>query len=627
MYTKIWSTKLPNYSTDAGDFEKKYINLKRLNLFIGTNNSGKSRFIRNLFSSVEGELHFLNKLLQDDIKTLISPFLVEYSEKKTITDSYMTGAELHSFINTELMEFSHLDRLINKYNQLMSAALNQSLGVHDPERNFESVRLIALKLQENGQPVLMPESIKKRIRVQTRYYLPILRGMRPLRTSANDPASDDHYQSRTKRDYFGEKGLDSEAHIMTGLHLYDLLTARLLGQPDERQSIREYEELLGREFFNGQLITLIPLYKQDTVAIKIGNKEQRPIFDVGDGLQQVIMITSAAFLNRPQASFFIEEPELSMHPGLLRQLALFLLRHTAHQYFITTHSNHLLDLIEHQRDISIHKLSQVDDSDKFVITECGEHDKNMLAELGVRPSSVYLANCTIWVEGITDRLYLNFFMQKYVEFLVSTKSDQANKLTGLIENYHYAFVEYQGGVLGHWNFEGGDSDGSEFSGLNASRVCAKALVICDGDIKTKGQRYDILCEQLKDKLYVLDQKELENTLPEKVIVKVAKDWFSKMRLANEVDEIANLDEIESNYFKSPDVGIGRLLDKAINPALAEKDSERRLFATESGTIKDKVKFCENVLQIMRDEPSIELTPLLAQLCKAIFDHILLENTH
>ena len=33
--------------------------------------------------------------------------------------------------------------------------------------------------------------------------------------------------------------------------------------------------------------------------------------------------------------------------------------------------------------------------------------------LGVRNSSVFLANSTIWIEGITDRLYLKKYMEVY----------------------------------------------------------------------------------------------------------------------------------------------------------------------------------------------------------------------
>ncbi len=58
----------------------------------------------------------------------------------------------------------------------------------------------------------------------------------------------------------------------------------------------------------------------------------------------------------------------------------------------------------------------------FKIYRC-DRDRDLLASLGVKPSSVYLANCTIWVEGITDRLYITKYMEKYlVEFSVHDKN-------------------------------------------------------------------------------------------------------------------------------------------------------------------------------------------------------------
>ena len=52
-----WAEKLENYTSD-NDSETGYnevIEIKRLNFFIGKNNSGKSRFIRNLFQTTQGQ--------------------------------------------------------------------------------------------------------------------------------------------------------------------------------------------------------------------------------------------------------------------------------------------------------------------------------------------------------------------------------------------------------------------------------------------------------------------------------------------------------------------------------------------------------------------------------------------
>ena len=48
-----WAENLENYSADNESAYNQVIEIKRLNFFIGKNNAGKSRFLRNLFSSCE----------------------------------------------------------------------------------------------------------------------------------------------------------------------------------------------------------------------------------------------------------------------------------------------------------------------------------------------------------------------------------------------------------------------------------------------------------------------------------------------------------------------------------------------------------------------------------------------
>ncbi|MDU8500477.1 AAA family ATPase [Pseudomonas syringae] len=441
-----------------------------------------------------------------------------------------------------------------------------------------------------------------------RHYIPILRGMRPLQDNK------DLFLDRTLKDYFtsGEK---TNLNIITGFDLYKLLAQFLLGQPEERQRVRNYETILGNEFFGGQEITLIPQYGKDTVAVKIGEDNQFSIYDLGDGLQQVIIITSAAYLEQDRSIFFIEEPEACLHPGLLRKLALFLLNHTKHQYLATTHSNHLLDLAESHKEVVIHKVSKAygDVEFNFKTQEC-TRDRELLADLGVLASSVYLANSTIWVEGITDRLYLKAFMRKYLQNLED--SIFKIKYESFLENYHYSFVEYQGGTLGHWGFD--DNDATDR--LSASRLCSAAFLIADGDILGKGDRADILGDELKERFYLLPAKEIESLLPLDITLKTALRLFSRKKVKTTIDlESDNLKKILSRDVVSSPYGIGYHLDRCLG--LKGKGSNvRRVFADDSGTVSDKVKFCREALLVM-SEDDWAMPTALEELCVKIYSHI------
>lgn len=603
---KIWSKSLIGYSNISP--KEKWINLQKLNLLVGPNNSGKSRLLRALFST---ETEKLNIGVGDAIRYACSDLgkiITVLSGCSKILD--LDCDEFMSIYNADCKEASIIIATIRDLIRTLSYANNP--GYRASGDTVNDFNLIRRHLpQENLEEVLSNlTDLTEQISNIKKHYIPILRGMRPLGDGK------DLFLERTLRDYFPGP---NKVNVTTGFDLYNLLARFLLGQPDERERVRNYEKILGNEFFGGADITLIPQYGQDTVAVKIGNDAQFSIYDLGDGLQQVIIITSAAFLEQEKSIFFVEEPESCLHPGLLRKLALFLLNHTDHQYIATTHSNHLLDLAETHGEVLIHRISKKSNQDGtgFYMQECTK-DREILADLGVRASSVYLANSTIWVEGITDRLYLKVIMKKYL----NTLKDASKKtvLEGYLENYHYAFVEYQGGTLGHWGF---DDDDDTTERLNASRLCADAFLIADGDITSKSERAQKLSNELQNRFHLLSGKEIENLLPPAVVLESAKKIFDrKLSKTRDGLDAENLTKILTVDLATSIHGIGYHLDRALG--LKGKGKERRVFADESGTINDKVKFCQQAVQIM-SEIEWDLPQNLIELCEKIYAHIESKN--
>lgn len=607
MFKKIWSTELsrlgysaPEADTPAGE---RHINLRKLNLFIGPNNSGKSRATRIIFSSPDDNLK---------IQHPETPLISFYREIKNKSPSHILPEKIKQATEDKLKNIKEIREDLKKISNYTSETTNRNLSSSEIDK-FRS-HLIHKNLTSTLETLATSNNTDFQPR---RNYIPILRGMRPLDTITSQT---DHYQVRTKADYFSSSDL-KHSNIITGQHLYELLARNLLGQPEERANIRKYEALLGQEFFGGAEVTLIPEYGKDTVAVKIGDEPQFPIYHLGDGLQQVIIISSAAYLEPEESLFCIEEPETSLHPGLLRQLALFLLQHTPHQYLMTTHSNHLLDLAEQRDDVLIHRVSKSVEKDgkaSFLIREC-TRDRDILLDLGVRASSVYLANCTIWVEGISDRLYLRTWMSRYLHDL--PEGPEKSRLAGYLENYHYTFIEYQGGTLGHWDFADDDVDGDMDKGLSAIRACSAPLLIADGDIRDKGQRAELLQKELGDQLLILDGKEIENLLPEQVLHDAARTFYDQRRTNKEGLDITKIQDLKHEHYSSSTEGIGRLLDKRLGLSKTGQD-QRQIFATDSGTIRDKVKFCRLAIQHMQHEDCAwQLTDELRRLCQRIFAHI------
>lgn len=607
---KIWSHHLSEYESEKKIDNRSFINLRKINLFIGQNNSGKSRLLRKLFNSKPDELFFHTNDATEKFRPSIQPLINLI--QPTIDYSYITGHDFHKLFGAgEFLHYSDIEAIFSRYQTLIDNLFNNftSIGGNSAANNYT-----ALKRNFNATTRKKSDYDKKSlvdsIIPSSQYYIPILRGMRPLGGNSSD-----HYKERTKTDYF--PSLPPSKHVVTGLHFYELLTEFLLGQPEQRDLIREYESLLTAEFFEGKTVTLIPEHKKDTVSIKIGAENQYPIYNLGDGLQQVIIITSAAFLEKEPALFFIEEPENGLHPGLLKRLERFLETHTQHRYLISTHSNHLLELSDLNENISVHQVRKISTGNiaTFKTNEL-TNNKEILADLGVSPSSVYLANCSIWVEGITDRLYLKAYLSKYISDL--PEGQERERYTRYNENYHYVFVEYQGGTLGHWNFT--ENEISELDeNLNAVKTCSEAFLVADGDITNKGNRAKILEEQLNDRIFILSCKEIENLIPDDVLKSVATSVFSSMRKDKEnLDAKAILTLNYSDYCSSMN-GIGYHLDQKLG--LPGKGREnRRIFSDESGTIYDKVRFCYAITGHMKSN-EWKLTEEISGLCKAILAHI------
>ena len=157
----------------------------------------------------------------------------------------------------------------------------------------------------------------------------MLRGLRPMQVGQNNKDYDndrDSYFARTVKDYFydnlGTLEVDDQVEkhtkIFTGLSLYKEVKKKLLGKLPEREKIRKFEQFLSNTFFDSNTVSLVPNIDEDCLYITIG-VEDRPIYDLGDGIQNIIILLYQVFVNADEhALIFIEEPEISLHPGMQR---------------------------------------------------------------------------------------------------------------------------------------------------------------------------------------------------------------------------------------------------------------------------------------------------------------------
>jgi AAA15 family ATPase/GTPase len=600
-------------------------NLSRVNIFIGPNNSGKSRFLRALF--YDNELGFsIEGIDISNINNLIAQI-----------KGRGTGR-----LNANLIQFvapiggNGFDDLTND-NYLKIIDSEKSIlekNLHTINDLIKSVRRAGYEQalnDTNSELAVLKDLIEKRLLLANkdsfeRYYIPILRGLRPVQINNkwNDfQNNEDPYLNRTFVDYFKPERIDGKQtepteiikKIFTGLEIYKDVKDKLLNTKDKRNQIEEFESFIRKNFFPDKEISLIPKIDQDALMIDFGGDDERMIYDLGDGIQAIIQMLYPIFMRKGEnALFFIEEPELSLHPGMQRLFINTLLsdEFASMQFFFTTHSNHFLDMTNDNENISIYSFNKNQKGD-FEIRNLEGPENHVLNDIGVRNSSVFLANCSIWVEGVTDRKYIRRFLEVF---------NSGEKK--YIEDLHYTFVEYGGSNIVHWDFD--DVDKQESKSMNALRLNNKIFLIADSDIvdgkpnPTKSKRHDGLRAALKNDFYLTEGKEIENMLSPQIVNKVVQLYEKRnpIEFTKDINSSVTATSFNNNtQIKKPiywKYNLGAFIDEYLINKI------RKTYAEENSVL-GKEAFCEKAIKSIRskDDLSEEAITLCEKLMKFIGD--------
>jgi AAA15 family ATPase/GTPase len=622
-------------------------NLKHINVIIGANNSGKSRLLRAIFSSQLDNFDYQKKFAskaQTDLRNY----------KPTIEDiDQNVYKELNNLLRDNKSTFDSNIRT-RLENQIESIFNINGKYPHSSDINSYALTIFSKNNWDEFYKFRRTKSFD--LNSVRKEYIPILRGFRTLVPET------DVYLDRTLKDYFSSDISYDSINIFTGHTLYKDIDYAKAGSDEEQQSVFDYENYLSEHFFQGKSVRITPRKVRDNkdnsnnvVSIKIGQESQYPIYELGDGIQSIIALTVRPFLQKEPSIFFIEEPEQNLHAGMQRALIEAFRACPQHKFFFTTQSNHFVDLTLESDDINLISVKkEVDGTGKATsIVQSQASNNRVLKELGVLASSVLLANCSIWVEGVTDKRYLQVYLAKFLEELKQLSvSDGASfeerheakmrlaKLSTYNENLHYVFVEYQGSNITHWAFTDAVNP-DESSQTPAQRLSKDVLLIADADIDSKGSRVEDLQKALGKRFELLKWKEIENYIPQEVIVKAAKKHWDNFQHTDGASY--SFDDIPDKYFENPEIGIGGLLEDKVSRSKASTKAKDSYFyragaptkmvgkevvdcKSSGSTIRIKVEFCDTVVNIMKgkdeeNEVDWQLTDELKDLCDRVWSFI------
>ncbi len=312
------------YRDEQGEPLQTLEPISRINIFIGSNNSGKSRFLRQL--SRDGDCEVRIRGVAEARATLLSLFPnVEEVFARFGAQSFGSFNLQHKQILDKALDVSVASIRQDTYAEARNAlsmwnvSAESGANVNLPEGAREAIWSALNPLIDEGLEIAGRLPVFSEKTIPVRVYIPTLRGLRRFAVS-----TDDHYFIATKSAYFpditctngGDASTPANLEIYTGLAFFNKLRALRLGRTVERRSVEGYEKFLSETFFDGSAVELVPSETQEVVTIKLGKDTEQPIHNLGDGIQSAIILSFLPHVLRDTpAFFFIEEPEMCMHPA------------------------------------------------------------------------------------------------------------------------------------------------------------------------------------------------------------------------------------------------------------------------------------------------------------------------
>ncbi|GGF11100.1 AAA family ATPase [Flavobacterium limi] len=573
--------------------EEKFITFlpkfSSINIIVGANNSGKSRFIRNL-------MNFANFIAVYDllkIRKLIPIYNNEVDQinqkvDESITFNQLKANSTYSYVK----KFTDNVKILkdNKLKKIEITSLNNCLKIIN--ENILKLNNIDYLGIENDYLLSFDEIdeyfLKEYIDIK-RYYIPTLRSAHSLfhfDLEANKYSKiENDVFLQTLNNYYILDKIDVE--VFTGIHLYKEILNTRNSKREIRQSFERFEDFIGKYFFDNKKIDIVAEFNKDeslkgnnnleNISVHIeGEKDTRDLFRLGDGIQAIIILMYKIFMAEDNSFIFIDEPELNLHPGMQR---LFLEQITNNEdlkkknltYIITTHSNHFLDLTIEKDNVSIYSFSPKNNelNDKqFTIKNVNRGDNSLLKELGVNNSSVFMANCSLWVEGISDRNYIKAFLKSYCD---------SNRKSYPKEDIDFAFFEYAGSNIDHYIFE--DKVEEEdiemiLRDIKALAISNRIFLLADSDASKQSSKKGIRLKKLEEAKtdnfipkVVWDIREVENLLTNEMWKEILIDFCNKTLVKSHKDEIlVKIDEAlsEVNYSNFKKKYVGEFLEEIRN---------------------------------------------------------------
>ncbi len=259
--------------------------------------------------------------------------------------------------------------------------------------------------------------------------------------------------------------------------------------------------------------------ERDVIIVR-RNGLRLPLASYGTGIHELIILAIAVYAH-DNVIFCIEEPEIHLHPLLQKEFLRFLMEETPNQYVLATHSHALMTP---GPDCNVVHIWQEDGVTRSRAVESTEHSLDVLRDLGIDASDLLQARSVIWVEGPSDRIYLNRWLS-----LVAPD---------LREGVDYSIMFYGGRLLSHLSLERKEFPNPDDL-IPLLRINQHSAIMIDSDrsktsdpIRETKERVRVECEKAGVPCWITEGREIENYLPSAVISAVYAETTGEARPIN-----------------------------------------------------------------------------------------------
>lgn len=481
--------------------------LKDVNIIIGKNNSGKSSIIDVIRRLVKSEDPFFQSKKNNLPPTLIAQHKMTEELIRQEFDANTWGGSIQGYRNHQEYGLTFTNKILEykieesskKFMRILEQGPDELLGANYFDMYTYSI----------------PNSLSGHF-----FHLTAERDIRPEKTT-----------NELKIDPNGTGATNFVQQVINNINYDSSLIEKVL--LEELNKITNPDMAFSRILVQQGNGNIWEIYFENDTDGRI------PLSKMGSGIKTILLVAlmikiqpQIDNMNISSCVFALEELENNLHPSQQRRLYYYLYEFSKNngcKFFLTTHSNVVIDLYQKLENTQIIHVSRSDGKTSIKtiahLSECN----HILNDLDVKASDLLQSNSIIWVEGPSDRTYINKWLS------LSAPS--------LIEGYHYSIMFYGGRLLANLTVDYENLQEELIPLLKLNRNC---FVIMDRDGKSINTKVNetkkrISAELGEERVWITKGREIENYLSNESL----QLWLKSHNMTADINNQLDL-KIEDN---------------------------------------------------------------------------------